>query len=199
MPAASGAQSFTGPAASDESSGWIAVFPDSVNSTLAYALFYNPYNPSYSTQWWRSTSYIPNVDRNRGAASLNGKYYAFGGWSEPSSSYDSWLLELTMGGVGSSDTWKTNLPALPTARLSMASAVAGGSLYVIGGYDGAGLRDVERYDPAANTWTKRYALFKVRMDAAAAAVNGKVYLIGGNDVSVAPTTTVFVYDPGVDT
>ena len=187
----------SGPAASDETSGWIVVFPDSISNHVAYAYAYNPDNTLYNTQWWQVNPVIPNVARNRGAVGLNGNYYAFGGWDEPSNGYTSALMELTLGATGSPDTW-TAKKSMLTPRLSMAAAVANGNIYVIGGYNSNGeLRVVEQYNPATDSWAKKYSMFKVRANFAAGAVNNKIYVFGGYG-AVGFVTTVEEYDPQVD-
>ncbi len=92
---------------------------------------------------------------------------------------------------------------LPTARLGLATAVAGGELYAIGGYakaDDPGRTVVEAYDPATDTWTAKSPMPTGRRWTSAATVNGRVYVIGGHTGVGAPGLgTVEAYDPAADT
>ncbi len=185
----------TGPAAADEASGELVLFTDCncayISSVYAYA-----YDPA-ADQWSVTTSPIPNYDRVRAAVVLGGKYYVFGGYDCLASSFTSQMQMLTLAPAGSNDTWTTKAHVL-TPRAWMASAVANGHIFAIGGNNGTGvLPVVEAYDPAADRWASKYPMFKVRSEAAAATVNGKIYVVGGVDSS-GPTATVFVYDPALD-
>ncbi|HTO60379.1 MAG TPA: kelch repeat-containing protein [Bradyrhizobium sp.] len=90
---------------------------------------------------------------------------------------------------------------MPTARFSLAAAVAGnGKLYAIGGTV-SGLDDlqtVEEYDPVTDNWaTTAKALMPTARQGLglAAAGNGKLYAVGGSGGSAARLTAVEEYDP----
>lgn len=185
----------TGPAAADEEDGELVLFTDCncayVSPVDAYA-----YDP-VGDQWSRTSSPIPNYDRVRAAVALGGKYYVFGGYDCLASSFTSHMQALALAPAGSNDTWTARAHVL-TPRAWMASAVANGHIFAIGGNNGTGvLPVVEAYEPATDSWATKYPMFKVRSEVAAATVNGKIYVIGGVDSS-GPTATVLVYDPALD-
>src|SRR5512134_366494 len=75
------------------------------------------------------------------------------------------------------ETW-TRKANLPTPRVSLATCVLDGKIYAIGGAttgNSAGLRTVEAYDPAVNSWTARAAMPTARGWFTCEAVNGKIY------------------------
>ena len=94
-------------------------------------------------------------------------------------------------------SWGT-LPAMPTARQEVASAVAGGKLYVLGGLGGG--TAVEAFDPETGQWESLPPLPMGVHHGSAAALDGKVYSIGGFLDGTAPLFSmplaeVFEFDP----
>lgn len=72
-------------------------------------------------------------------------------------------------------TTKANMPA---AYWSVASAVAGGRLYIIGNENQTG--SAYEYNPATDSWKTKATLSAGRGWACAAGANGKVYVMGGS-------------------
>ena len=68
---------------------------------------------------------------------------------------------------------------MPTARRALAAVAVGGTIYAIGGYDGAELTANEAYDPVSDTWSAKAPMPSARGGLAAAAVGGTIYAIGG--------------------
>jgi N-acetylneuraminic acid mutarotase len=96
-------------------------------------------------------------------------------------------------------TWTTKAP-MPTARYHLATGVANGILYAVGGLSSSGaiLATVEAYNPATNTWTSKASLPTARFDLAVGVVNGVLYAVGG----VGPAgsvATVEAYNPATNT
>ncbi|MBI4593937.1 MAG: galactose oxidase, partial [Candidatus Rokubacteria bacterium] len=82
-----------------------------------------------------------------------------------------------------------------------AAAVAGGRLFVIGGYSGGRLRwttqtAVYAYDAQRNTWSPRAPLPTPRGALAVAVLNGRIHALGGS--AERPTRAHEVYDPGAN-
>ena len=76
-------------------------------------------------------------------------------------------------------TWQPRAPA-PTARQEVASAVADGRVWVIGGLTAAGATDVvEAYDPATDRWTPGPALPIALHHASATTYRGEIVVLGG--------------------
>jgi len=69
-----------------------------------------------------------------------------------------------------------------TARLDLAAASVGNTLYALGGggdFISGPLSSVEAYDPAANTWTSKAIMNTGRGELAAASVGNTLYALGG--------------------
>ena len=81
------------------------------------------------------------------------------------------------------DSWSTGYAPMPTARYYVGSATYGGKIYIIGGHriGGGGVSDqVERYDPASNSWETCPSMPTAREGLAAVVLNGRIYAIGGH-------------------
>jgi N-acetylneuraminic acid mutarotase len=91
---------------------------------------------------------------------------------------------------------------MPTARLGLATSVVDGKIYAIGGYAAAvspGMRTVEEYDPATDTWTTKAPMPTGRHWLSTSVVNGKIYAIGGSVFEYTGLSVVEEYDPATDT
>jgi N-acetylneuraminic acid mutarotase len=98
------------------------------------------------------------------------------------------------------EPWTEKTP-MPTARLSMGTAVVDGKIYAIGGgrTETSKLSVVEVYDPVTDSWD----ITKTPMPTARGAfgctvVDGKIYAIGGGLFGPSPLSIVEVYDPVTD-
>ncbi|HEX2047974.1 MAG TPA: kelch repeat-containing protein [Acidimicrobiales bacterium] len=76
-------------------------------------------------------------------------------------------------------TWQSRAAA-PTARQEVASAVAGGRVWVMGGLTSAGATDaVEAYDPATDRWAPGPGLPVALHHASATTYRGEIVVMGG--------------------
>src|SRR5262245_55211059 len=91
--------------------------------------------------------------------------------------------------------WSTGA-SMPSERTEVAAAELAGKIYVVGGLGGQ--RELEVYDPAADTWSRKAAFPRAVHHAAAVGLNGKLYVIGGYVHDWAPTNAAFEYDPEKD-
>ncbi len=102
------------------------------------------------------------------------------------------------------DSW-TRKANLPTPRIGLSSCALNGKIYAIGGVkqpevDTDGLRSIQEYDPATDSWAVKANLPSPRNWTSCAAVNGKIYVIGGDTTFLStPLKTVSAYDPTTDT
>jgi hypothetical protein len=81
-----------------------------------------------------------------------------------------------------SNTWEARASA-PTARGNVATAVAGGRLYVFGGIPPNNedhFHSVEAYDPVTNTWETKASAPALGHGVSAATVGNWVFLVGGS-------------------
>ena len=95
--------------------------------------------------------------------------------------------------------WTTR-QAVPMARQRPAVAAAGGTLYAVGGLNGAGtaLTSVVAYSPGSNSWTTRAALPSARSGSAAAGISGRLYVAGGFNSAGTLTRSLYAYNPGAN-
>jgi N-acetylneuraminic acid mutarotase len=85
---------------------------------------------------------------------------------------------------------------MPTARDLFSSDVVNGIIYAVGGDGSTGVHaEVEAYNPATDTWTKKASLPSTRFGMSVNAVNGIIYAIGGFGIP----SIVEAYDPMTDT
>ncbi|MBN1357925.1 hypothetical protein JW988_04060 [Candidatus Bathyarchaeota archaeon] len=135
--------------------------------------------------YWVSKAPMQLARSGLGAATVNGKIYAIGGFvangvaTGANEEYDP-----------STDTWETKVP-MPTPRAHFATAVYQNKIYCIGG-TGDGVNEV--YDPATDTWETRASMPTPRSYVTGNVVNGKIYVIGGDSNK----TINEVYDPETD-
>jgi N-acetylneuraminic acid mutarotase len=145
------------------------------------------------TDTWVSKEPMPTARTSLGAAEVNGRIYAIGGFSD---------LNNTEEYDPITDTW-TIKTAMPTPRFSFATVVYQSEIYCIGGLTGRGAPfsssvtgAIEVYDPATNAWEIKQPMPTPRANFEANVVNGQIYLIGG--ITGGPDSIVSinqVYDP----
>ncbi len=150
---------------------------------------------------WRTELPAPAKRTEVAAAALNGKMYVVGGFEQPglgnvihlaiTASVEEYDL--------SAGRWTAKSP-LPVGLHHVGIGVAGGRLYVIGGYKQSGLSvwspvaTVYAYDPATDAWTERAPMPTARGALSVTEHDGKLYAIGGYDRK-ANSPAVEVYDP----
>lgn len=142
---------------------------------------------------WVSKESMPTARTYLGAAEVNGKIYAIGGFSD---------LNNTEEYDPITDTW-TIKAAMPTPRFSFAIFTYQSKIYCIGGLTGRGAPfassvtgAIEVYDPTTNAWEIKKPMPTARAHLEANVINNQIYLIGG--MTGGPNSTVStnqVYDP----
>ncbi|MGV8040080.1 MAG: choice-of-anchor J domain-containing protein [Thermoanaerobaculaceae bacterium] len=131
---------------------------------------------------WTSSTW-PNA-RTPMVAATDGKLYVFGG--NPGPSNETWMYDPGTG------TWNGPLAAMPTARQYGNALAVDGFIYVMGGF---GFNQVERYDPATDTWASGPALTTARHRAMAAWYGDMIYITGGGDSAWTALGSTEIYDP----
>jgi len=150
---------------------------------------------------WRTAVPAPTKRTEVGAATLSDKIYVVGGFEQPSLGN---VMNLAITPYleeydPSTDRWTSKAP-LPVGLHHVGIGVAGGRLYVIGGYRQSGLSvwkpvaTVYAYDPATDTWSERALMPSPRGALSVTEYEGKLYAIGGYDRN-ANSAAVEVYDP----
>lgn len=128
----------------------------------------------------RFTSLPPLPERlnHVGIASDGEAIYVVGGLGDQleflsTASQSAWRYDIA------SRRW-SELAAMPKARGALGAAIVGGTLYAIGGRDGADTLDaVEAYDIRSDTWSSRASLPVAADHLGVAAIGGSVYAVGG--------------------
>jgi N-acetylneuraminic acid mutarotase len=93
--------------------------------------------------------------------------------------------------------WTTRAP-MPTASGGLASTVAGGRIYALGGFNtgfAKALNTAQAYNPKTNRWHAVAPMPTARGNQGAATVDGQIYAIGGYDSNGNALATVESYDP----
>ncbi|HYE22809.1 MAG TPA: malectin domain-containing carbohydrate-binding protein, partial [Verrucomicrobiae bacterium] len=147
------------------------------NATINLTFVYDP-----TTDTWTELAPMPAARNHAAGASMNGKFYIFGGR----------CCGGNVSGAGNPQTFvydpQTNVwtqgANLPTPRGGMGSgAVVGAEIFVIGGEGGGPFNGtfntVEAYNPIANTWrtlspmpTARHGIFPVTL-------NNRIHVVAG--------------------
>jgi N-acetylneuraminic acid mutarotase len=147
------------------------------------------YSPGTNT--WSKKPSLPAGRWYHATAVAGGRIYVLGG-TGPTQASTSYAYNPT------TSTWsKKARPLAYTLYLSAADTGADGKIYLFGGRNFGGAKNVtQSYDPATNTWTYKAPMPTARYGMAAVpAGNGIIYVIGG---ATSPTV-VEAYDPATDT
>jgi N-acetylneuraminic acid mutarotase len=150
---------------------------------------------------WRTAASAPMKRTEVAAGTVGGKIYVVGGFEEPSLGN---VLNFAITPAveeydPSTDRWTAKAP-MPVGLHHVSIGVAGGRLYVVGGYKQSGLSvwgpvaTVYMYDPGADVWIERAPMPTARGALSVAHHEGKLYAIGGYE-SRANSAAVEAYDP----
>jgi N-acetylneuraminic acid mutarotase len=150
---------------------------------------------------WRTAASAPMKRTEVAAATVGGKIYVVGGFEEPSlSNVLTFAITPALEAYDPSmDKWIAKAP-MPIGLHHVGIGVAGGRLYVIGGYKQSGLSvwgpvaTLYVYDPAADAWNERAPMPTARGALSVTVYDGKLYAIGGYE-GKANSAAVEVYDP----
>ena len=166
--------------------------------------------PGYTHVWvyhttndtWARGPDLPQP-RGAGAAALVGNTIYFAGGMNRTRTIDEdtvYALDLDDQDAG----WVQKAD-LPNGRNHVAAASLNGFFYVIGGQHGQedkqdAQREVDRYDPATDTWTKVASLPGPRSHIAEGtfAYKGRIMVIGGETGSGQPQRSIFTYNPATN-
>ena len=149
---------------------------------------------------WSRGPDLPD-ERGAGAAAIvDRKIYLFGGMERTRTADmgTHWVLDLANQSAG----WK-RLADMPNPRNHLSGIAYGGKVYAIGGHhqqeaEAVTQREVDRYDPATNKWTRVADTQTLRSQTPAATFvyRNRIVLVGGADRTQHSTTVISAYDPG---
>jgi N-acetylneuraminic acid mutarotase len=150
---------------------------------------------------WRPAAPAPTKRTEVASATLSDKIYVVGGFEKPGlGNVKNLAITPSLEEYDpSTDRWTAKAP-MPVGLHHVGIAVAGGRLYVIGGYKQSGLSvwqpvaTLYAYDPATDTWAERAPMPTARGALSVTVLDGHLYAIGGHD-GTANTAAVEVYDP----
>ena len=173
-------------------------------NTEATSTTSNPPNSQLVEDSWAAKTAMPQGGAVYGAATVNGKIYAFGAYI-----YNGTVFPTSEEYDPASDTW-TKKPPMPTLRINFATTVYENKIYTIGGQQrpmrnssDAPVNMVEVYDPATDSWSTKTALPTPRAYMQAGFANGKIYVFGGWTNPESPTygyvNATEIYNPQTDT
>jgi PKD repeat protein len=159
---------------------------------LSFVTAVDAFNPA-TDMWTTGFSPMPTAREGLGVAALNQRIYAIGG--HVAGGNPSGVVEVY---DPVADIW-TTLPQsewMPTPRAGLALVADGNYLFAIGGATQSGIGGqvaiVERYDPAAHTWSTLTPM-PVAGTASAGVLNGTIVVFGSGG-----TTRTDLYDIATD-
>ncbi len=145
------------------------------NFSVATVSVYDP-----ATRGWTDLLPLPEPRSSHDVAVIGDTLYVVGGWNMLGHDGEDWCDEmLSLNLTDPKAGWK-KLPQ-PFVRRALIAAVAGGKLFVIGGFtdeEDVSL-DVDIFDPATGTWSKGPSLSGDSMNGfapAACAIDGRIHV-----------------------
>src|SRR2546421_21597 len=168
-----------------------------VDNVSGEPLVFATFTATTQCDCWSSKAPMPTERAALGAAELNGKLYAVGGFRYTSTSV---VIESANEEYDPLTNQWTRRRAMPTPRIGVGVAAVGGLLYVIGGgTDGQGdVGTVEVYDPATDSWSARTPMPTTRAHVSVAVVGGIIYVVGGWKLNVGVVATMEAYNPATN-
>jgi len=163
-------------------------------SILALAAACAAHDPELDRGWARGPS-LPEPIQENHAAALHGRIYTAGGFHFGS------LVSAAVFRLDSpTGRWK-RVANLPAPRHHMPLAVAGDSLYAVGGLSPDGFTAVSTvwlYDERNDRWSERAPLPEPRGASAVGVVDGRIIVVGGFGLKLRLLDSIAIYDPATN-
>lgn len=145
------------------------------------------YNPT--TDIWTSAHPLPYGVNHNSAAVAGGQLYSFGTGGGDLFAYNQ-----------NTNSWAARASSHYVHSHTPAVGVIDDKIYVAGGKSTPSQRELEVYDPVANTWTVMAPMSVARNHSAGGAINGKFYVVGGRASDFSGSVDALeVYDPQTNT
>ena len=138
------------------------------------------YNPATDT--WAFAHPLPFAVNHNAAAVAAGRLYSFGAGAGETFVYDA-----------NGNSWSSRASSHYVHARTAAVGVIDDKIYVAGGTETPSQRELEVYDPVANTWTVKAPMNVPRNHCAGGVIDGKFYVVGGRTIE--STNALEVYDP----
>jgi N-acetylneuraminic acid mutarotase len=157
----------------------VALGPTTPHRSLDIVEAYDP-----KTDKWETRTPAPTARNHAAIGVVNGKIYIIGGLVGSAVVTTASNTNVVEVYDPANDSWGVAGMRMPTGRSGMGWATYKGKIYVAGGqiYDlhvFAVMRDIEVYDPAANTWSELPTMPTARHGVSVAAIGNRLYVIGG--------------------
>ncbi|HAT71635.1 MAG TPA: hypothetical protein DCS63_02335 [Elusimicrobia bacterium] len=137
---------------------------------------------------WEPAGFLPAARYGHQLLAVKGRLYSLGGYDSAGSHAEVWSADISS--IGVVGDWSAEVP-LPAALYFHAAAVAGGKIYVSGGYtsgsgvQGAIYRSLVGDDGVLGAWTSPDTLPAPRYSHTMTLVSGRLYVAGGRDGAAA--------------
>ncbi len=151
---------------------------DENRSSTATVEVYNP-----STDTWAFAHPLPFAVNHSAAAVAGGLLYSFGAGAGQTFVYNA-----------NGNSWSSRASSHYVHGGTAAVGVINNKIYVAGGTGTPNQRELEVYDPAANTWTVKAPMSVPRNHCAGGVIDGKFYVAGGR-FGLGSTNALEVYNP----
>lgn len=142
---------------------------------------------------WLPIATMPGRRAQFAAVALGGRIYIFGGVTPTGpggAALETWAYE------PATDTWITELAAIPTQRNHLVGVALDGRAWAIGGRWHLNEVTVESYDPQTDSWRPEAPLPVATGGATAVVLDGRIHVTGGEDFVAFSTVAAHqVYDP----
>ena len=142
------------------------------------------YDPTTNT--WTLAHPLPYVVNHNAAAVAGGNLYSFGAGAGETFVYNP-----------NNNSWVARASSHYVHSRTAAVGVIDNKIYVAGGMGTPSQRELEMYDPVANTWTVRALMSVPRNHTAGGVIDGKFYVVGGR--TGFSTDALEVYSPQTNT
>src|SRR5437867_7377055 len=139
-----------------------------------------------ATDTWALAHSLPYAVNHNSAAVVGGKLYSFGAGTGEVFVYNP-----------NNDSWAAVASSHYVHSRTAAVGVINDKIYVAGGTGTPSQRELEVYDPVANTWTIKAPMSVPRNHTAGGVIGGKFYVVGGRIMS--STDALEMYDPQTNT
>src|SRR5438093_5545420 len=140
------------------------------------------------TDTWTLAHPLPYGVNHNSAAVAGGDLYSFGAGGGELFVYNQ-----------NTNSWAARASSHYVHSQTAAVGVIDNKIYVAGGTDTPSQRELEVYDPVANTWTVKAPMSVPRNHTAGGVIEGKFYVVGGRASDFSGSTDALeVYDPQTD-
>jgi N-acetylneuraminic acid mutarotase len=155
---------------------------DENRSSTATVEVYNP-----TTDTWAFAHPLPFAVNHSAAAVAGGLLYSFGAGAGQTFVYNT-----------SGNSWSSRASSHYVHGGTAAVGVINNKIYVAGGIGTPSQRELEVYDPVANTWTVKAPMSVPRNHCGGGVIDGKFYVVGGR-AGLGSTNALEVYDTQANT